>query len=85
MRKCRKEMKHKHNIKPFINARTDLVYIKDPEPGYSQTNYVTREDLPEVPHDKFTHLIQSTMGNEERGGRREHTPDTKGTMKASDF
>ena len=41
----------------------------DTEPGKFWCNYVIVKNLPEVPEDNFTRLIQSIMANINQGGK----------------
>ena len=59
----------KHNCKLFRNDRTNIGYIEGPEPGYSWTDYVTREYLPEVPDDKFSNIVQVNMDKRFQGSK----------------
>ena len=59
----------KNNCKLVRNYRTNLGYIKGPEPGYSWTYYVTSEDLSEVPDDKFVNIVQVNMKNRLQGDK----------------
>ena len=37
--------------------------MKYPEPGYSCNDYVTSEDIKQVPNEQFTKFIQATVVN----------------------
>ena len=58
-----------NNCKLFRNDRKNLGYIEGPEPGYSWTDYATREDLPEVPDDKFSNIVLANMDKRVQGGK----------------
>ena len=59
----------KHNCKLVRNDRTHLGYIEGPGLGYSWTDYDTREDIPEVPDEKFSNIVQVNMDKRVQGGR----------------
>ena len=72
--KCGENLKPKRKVKAVSNYRINLGYTEDNEPGYYWSEYITRDYLPEVTEDLFTHMIQSVITN--RGQRRKggHTP-----------
>ena len=49
MRKYGEKMNLKHKVQSVQNSRTNLGYMEESERGYSWTDYVTREDILEVP------------------------------------
>ena len=53
-------MKHECNFQAVINDRMNLGYMEELKHGYSWTDYVNREYLPEVPEYYFAHFIQAT-------------------------
>ena len=57
----------KYGEKIVKNINMPLEYMEDIEPGNSWSDYVTREDLPEVPEEKFTRLTQVKISKGSKG------------------
>ena len=45
--------------------------MENSAPAYSWYDYITREDVPTVPKDNYTHLNKSIMINRGQGGNKE--------------
>ena len=63
-----KNLELKCKTRAVRNTSINLGCMNDAECGYSWTDYVTREYILEIPHDKFTYIIQSTKKKGFRGG-----------------
>ena len=56
-------MRLKCKVKSVRNYIMNIGYMKYSELGYSWIGCVTSKDLPEVPEERFSHIIQPTNSN----------------------
>ena len=60
---------HKCKFQKVDNSKRTIEYIGNNEPGHFWYSYVIVKNIPEVPEDNFTQIIQNIVANRyQRGG-----------------
>ena len=63
----REDLSHRYKIHNVDNSKRTLEYIDNTEPVHLWYNYVIVNNIPEVPEDIFTRLIQYITANRYQG------------------